>query len=625
MNNYLRPAPLALFALILFGGLAFIYWKAQAFDSAQQATIIENLRQLEELDAEWNLDVWRAKDGVTSHYDKLNSPQEKLLPLQKQISDELAPLHDASLDKAAADLKLLIMKKFELVESFKSQNSVLMNSLKFIPTANSELQQMIAEAKFKNPSQAKTFSGLEELTDGLLTATLKYNLAPDTDNKNALEQSISFADSVKPSYSPDIAEQTEILIAHARTILREKERDVALLNSINALNPKLQTKQIDNALSNDFNEQVKHHQEYRLYLMIYSVALLLLLAYVGYQLLQSAKSAEQINARLNRANATLDEQVMVRTEMVTLAMEELKESQVQLVQSEKMASIGQMVAGVTHEINTPLAYVKSGLEIAKTRIHNISELIEESLLLHTMLQSGQIEEEALGNQLQHIGSIAATLSEEDMVNELDGLLTDGLHGIAQISEIVISLKNFSRLDREKIASFDIHEGLDNTLKIAKNVIKHKTVVKQYGEKVRAITCSPSSINQVFLNLISNAAQASGDGGEIKIITAEEDQHVKIEIIDNGSGIPNDVINKIFEPFFTTKQVGEGTGLGLSIVQRIIREHGGDIKVKSKVGLGTKFTVTLPIEMDAPHKTGDMTGNYPSAHLATNDTINLAGV
>lgn len=142
----------------------------------------------------------------------------------------------------------------------------------------------------------------------------------------------------------------------------------------------------------------------------------------------------------------------------------------------------------------------------------------------------------------------------------------------------------------------MHEGLENTLKIAKNVVKHKIITKQFDTDIGLITCSPSSINQVFLNLISNAAQATDDDGEIKIITSQQDHNVKIEIIDNGTGMPPDVLDQIFQPFFTTKKVGEGTGLGLSIVQRIVREHGGEIKVQSRVGLGTKFTILLPIEM-----------------------------
>jgi two-component system NtrC family sensor kinase len=596
MKKLLQPLPLALLTLILFSGLGLIYWKSEAYSASTQTRISEDLRQLEALDAEWNLDVWRAKDGVTRDYDKLSSPQEKLVKLQSEISGELSRINDPVLNKAESDLKAMITKKLNLVESFKSQNSVLMNSLKFIPTANFELQQLIADERFKNPNKAKSYVPLSELTDTLLTDTLKYNLSPEADTKSNVELGISFIESIQPTYSDAIVEQVDGLLAHARTILRQKEREDALLKDISALNAAQQTKVIDTILNREYRGQMAQQQSYRNYLFIYAGLLLLLLGFVGYKMLQSVSAANKANESLNTANKWLDEMVKVRDEMVELATDELKETQVQMVQSEKMASIGQMVAGVTHEINTPLAYVKSGLEISRTRINDIAELINEAVVLNTMLHGGDTEDGILAAQLQRVGAIASTLTEEDMANELDNLLKDGLHGINQISEIVAGLKNFSRLDRQKIASFDVHEGIENTLKIAKNVVKHKSIIKQFGVDISPITCSPSSINQVFLNLISNAAQATGDDGEIKIITSQQDHNVKIEIIDNGTGMAPEVLNHIFQPFFTTKKVGEGTGLGLSIVQRIVREHGGEIKVQSKLGLGTKFTVLLPVEM-----------------------------
>lgn len=596
MNKLLRPLPLALLTLVLFSGLGLIYWKSEAYSASTQTRISEDLRQLEALDAEWSLDVWRAKDGITSDYDTLSSPQEKLMKLLSEVNGDLSRIDDPALKKAQSDLKAMIDKKLALVESFKSQNSVLKNSLKFIPTANAELQQTIADERFKNPGKSKNYAPLSELCDTLLTETLKYNLSPDADTKTNVEVSISYVESIQSTYSDVIVEQVDGLLAHARTILRQKEREDVLLKDISSLKASQQTKLIETILNREYSGQMAQQQTYRDILFIYAGLLLLLLGYVGYKMLQSVNAARKANESLNTANKWLDEMVKVRDEMVELATDELKETQVQMVQSEKMASIGQMVAGVTHEINTPLAYVKSGLEISRTRINDIAELINEAVILNNMLHSGEAEDEALAAQLQRIGAIASTLTEEDMANELDNLLKDGLHGIDQISDIVAGLKNFSRLDRQKITSFDVHEGLENTLKIAKNIVKHKVITKQFDTDISLITCSPSSINQVFLNLISNAAQATKDDGEIKIITSQQDNNVKIEIIDNGTGMPPEVLDQIFQPFFTTKKVGEGTGLGLSIVQRIVREHGGEIKVQSRVGLGTKFTILLPIEM-----------------------------
>jgi signal transduction histidine kinase len=180
--------------------------------------------------------------------------------------------------------------------------------------------------------------------------------------------------------------------------------------------------------------------------------------------------------------------------------------------------------------------------------------------------------------------------------DIDALVKDGLYGIGQIAELVTNLKNFSRLDRSKVAEFDLNEGIASALTIAKNQLKHRKVNKLLGA-IPKVPCAPSQMNQVFLNLLTNAAQATAEeGGVITVRTYQPDPgRVAIEIADNGHGIPADVLPKIFDPFFTTKEVGKGTGLGLSITYKIVESHGGRIEVASKVGTGTKFTVTLPVK------------------------------
>jgi signal transduction histidine kinase len=190
------------------------------------------------------------------------------------------------------------------------------------------------------------------------------------------------------------------------------------------------------------------------------------------------------------------------------------------------------------------------------------------------------------------------LREAATVKELGNMLGDGLHGIEQINEIVTNLKNFSRLDRSKVSRFNLNEGLDSALIIARNAVKTKTIVKNYGD-IPPVECSPSQINQVFLNLITNAAQAIPDKtGTITLNTRQEGDQVKVEVADNGHGIARDVLPKIFDPFFTTKEIGQGTGLGLAIAYKIVTEHGGSISVQSEVEKGTVFTVTLPVKPSA---------------------------
>ncbi|OQW96041.1 MAG: hypothetical protein BWK79_00225 [Beggiatoa sp. IS2] len=299
-------------------------------------------------------------------------------------------------------------------------------------------------------------------------------------------------------------------------------------------------------------------------------------------------------AALEEANATLEKRVQERTKELAGALQELRASQAQLIQSEKMASLGQMVAGVAHEINTPLGYIKSNVEMTKDLFTETENLVMTYDGLIDLLTSPEVTEEELGEQLTTVTELRESFREDDTFEGTKDLFKDIIYGLDQISELVLNLKDFSRLDQAKVADININDCIDSVLVIGHNVIKGRVDIdKQYGELPK-VQCSPSHINQVFLNVITNAAQAiEGHNGKIVIKTSFSDKLVKIVIQDNGKGIPADVLPKIFDPFFTTKPIGEGTGLGLSICYQIIQQHNGQIDVTSEPGKGTTFTISLP--------------------------------
>ncbi len=264
-----------------------------------------------------------------------------------------------------------------------------------------------------------------------------------------------------------------------------------------------------------------------------------------------------------------------------------------------MSSLGQMVAGVAHEMNSPLAYVKNSVATARDRMPDLREALQQSERLLGILRHDSPDADDLQASFDSLESHLAKLRSEHVLEDLDALTKDGLHGIEQIVELVANLRNFSRLDRSKVASFNVNEGVRATLLIAKPALRKVDVERKLGD-IPSITCSPSQVNQVLLNLVTNAAQAMDKPrGRITVVTREGSPGtVAIEVDDNGKGISEESLPKIFDPFYTTKEVGKGTGLGLTIAYKIVKQHGGHIDVRSTLGQGTTVIVTLPVEPPA---------------------------
>lgn len=265
----------------------------------------------------------------------------------------------------------------------------------------------------------------------------------------------------------------------------------------------------------------------------------------------------------------------------------LQDAQNQLLQSEKMASIGQLAAGVAHEINNPVGYVNSNLATLQTYIRDLCRVIEMYEQHDTQLSP---------QTSQQITALKAEVDLTYLKNDISSLMSECREGIERVKQIAQDLKDFSHVDEADWQWADLHKGIDSTLNVARNEIKYKaTVIKAYGDIPR-VECLPGQMNQVFMNLIVNAAQAIAEQGEITIKTGRDgDSHVWVSIQDNGAGIKKEHLTKIFDPFFTTKAVGQGTGLGLSLSYSIIQKHQGRIVVESELGKGTCFKLLLPIE------------------------------
>ena len=291
--------------------------------------------------------------------------------------------------------------------------------------------------------------------------------------------------------------------------------------------------------------------------------------------IENAKNYQE----LDNLNQNLENLVKERTkdlqqkhEQLKATHEELKSTQLQLIQAEKMASLGKLVAGIAHEVNSPLGTIHSNIDVFSRGLKRIKS------------QLGNFNKADEKNQILDI---------TEMLDNIQELTQTNKEATQRIQKIVQSLKSFARLDEGEIIEVDIREGIDSTLDLIQNSYRDRIEIKKnYGE-IPLLRCNAGQLNQVFMNVLVNACEAIKGKGKIQIQTKQDNNNIRIEIIDTGIGIKSENLTKVFDPGFTSKTRGIGTGLGLSISYRIIQEHDGTINLKSETGKGTTVTITLP--------------------------------
>ncbi len=279
--------------------------------------------------------------------------------------------------------------------------------------------------------------------------------------------------------------------------------------------------------------------------------------------------------------------------------------QAQVMQSSKLTSLGQMVTGVAHEINAPLGFVKNNVEVIGDMLDDYRKLVQRyDAAVQYCLQPVDLifgaDKSSLDKLVTHVEEARRKLFEartnvenSPLLGDARDLLADAGEGLDQLSGLLANLRSFSQADSGSMDSVDLNESLENALMLANHQLRDRIKVVKSLEELPLVRCVPVQMNQAFLNLITNAAQAIKSEGTLSIATKPVGNNVEISIGDTGHGIPDDILPKIFDPFFTTRPAGEASGLGLSIVHRIVKEHGGTIKVKTTPQKGTVFQITLP--------------------------------
>ncbi|MDI6729146.1 MAG: ATP-binding protein [Thermodesulfovibrionales bacterium] len=295
------------------------------------------------------------------------------------------------------------------------------------------------------------------------------------------------------------------------------------------------------------------------------------------ELLEINKNLTASEKKYKELSETLEQKVLKRTE-------ELKRAYTRLLQQEKMASIGQLAAGVAHEINNPIGFIYSNLNTLEKYVKNFTEMLEFYK-----------RQEAIDNR-QEADELYKKLKIDFIMSDINDLIKQSVDGAERIKNIVANLKGFSHIDESADREMSINAELDNTISVLSNEIKNRSakIIRHYGQAADFFG-NPGLICQAFLNILLNALYSKDDNIIVTIKTEQQGNNAVISIADNGKGIPQEIQSRIFEPFFTTKDVGKGTGMGLTVAYDIISQYGGNIEVKSEVGKGSNFIITLPLK------------------------------
>jgi signal transduction histidine kinase len=578
MTNHLRHLLFAIVALALIAALAFLYDKTQAVDLGERNDVAALLDTLREIDGRWDIDVLRERTELDPNQPAAPNRNATARKALASLAAAVPRADSPALRGGMGELVKAILEKADLVEKYKSESASAKIALHAVLAGAAALGSQVGAPRSGDARQRE----LGQAVNQLVAAVEQYYWLGKAAAPMSLEMAASQVQELAAGVSDAARDQAIAMDGAVQELLKHKPAEEELFAKVASLSSGPRLDKMTFSFNRELEATLQEKELFRVYLLAYAAALLIGVGYLG--------------IRLKAANESLERRVIERTRELSEALRHLKESEAQLIQSEKMSSLGQMVAGVAHEINTPLAYVKNSLGTVNERLPQIMTAIEhcEKLLALLNEDESKVDPKSLQQQFAQTSALLGQLKQQRVLSELGGLVKDGIYGTGEMAEIVGNLKDFSRLDRSKVTSFSLNDGLASSLGLARHMLKSVNVTRKFGE-IPAITCAPSQINQVFLNLITNAVQALPNAnGEITLTTRAENGGVAVEVADNGKGIPPEVLPKIFDPFFTTKEVGKGTGLGLSISYKIVEQHGGRIAVASEVGKGTRFTVWLPL-------------------------------
>jgi two-component system, NtrC family, sensor kinase len=576
-------------AIVLGSMLTFLYLKTQAHDASEYFANVALLRQLKQLDSRWELDVLRSKMGINSNYDALVDPLVSINQLREKLTDVTTQESGerSSLAEAGRAFKTAIEEKTRLIEHFKSRNSVLRNSLAFLPTAAYELQ----EAMRQTGAQGDASKRFAESVNELLLGSMVFSQSPSDDKAADIESALGRLIWNYKSGPVGVRDQLSVFAAHVRTVLHEQPLVNGLLSSIAAVPTAVDIDDIDNVLASAQRDVELQTQQYRKFLLIFSAALAGLVLYAAISLIRSHATINRVNRELQRANGTLEERVRERTC-------ELKEAQSELLTRARQAGMAEIATNVLHNVGNVLnsVNVSASLVAEMVRKSKCGGLAQVSALLHA--HSHDLASFLLGPQgcqlpiyLHELGTQLGTERDAAVV-ELSTLRANVEH----IKAIVAMQQNYAS-HSGVVDTVDIQSLVEDSLRMNEGAFsRHAVEVTRDFGQLPPIQVDKHKVLQILVNLIRNAKYACEEGGSgekrVTVRLRATEGSIVISVVDTGVGIPMENLSRIFIHGFTTRPDGHGFGLHCSALAA--KDLGGSLCAESAgAGQGATFNLTLP--------------------------------
>ena len=576
----------AILVVFLFSAAALVtmtvFFRLSSPDSREHQEFTARLAARRALDQKVARHALEARFAFSANYDPLADDDREERNLEREllstIPSFLRPAERWELESALGAYARLAARRQQLLERFKSRNALLRNSVSFFPT--------LAADEIRRSNDAR----LSALLNDLRAQTL--NLALTNEPRVLRRQALSLAEvagEVGKLEPGPTRRHLELLLNHARVIASEKQAADTLLGNLLELPIAAARERVTGSYEREYARASRQAGFFGNFVSLLALALLALVAYAGVGLRRAA-------AELNRVNAGLEAAVSSRTAELKEAMARRERMEIELRQAQKLESVGQLAAGIAHEINSPIQYVGDSIHFLRGAFTEVSSVLDA-------YREGASSLEPRAAPAAFVGArrLEDEVDLEFLRSEIGVALERAVDGTREVGRIVSAMKNFAHTSVEKTA-LELNAVIANTIIVARNEYKYTADLESELGELPLVTCNSGAVGQVFLNLIVNAAHAisdvvekEGGRGSIRIRSERLGPTVRVSVADSGGGIPESVRSRIFDPFFTTKAPGKGSGQGLAIARSIVDQHGGKLWFESELGRGTTFFVELPIE------------------------------